>query len=80
MPNTYTITYNSFELPATFHQGGYLLIVIKGKFDMKSIFFKETNNFVSRLVVAISGHLFRGILGLFFNVINSDEKVIHREI
>ena len=64
MPNTYTITYNSFELPATFHQGGYLLIVIKGKFDMKSIFFKETNNFVSRLVVAIRGHLFRGIRGL----------------
>ena len=55
MPNTYTITNNSFELPATFHQGGYLLIVIKGKFDMKSIFFKETNNFVSRLVVAIRG-------------------------
>ena len=64
MPNTYTITNNSFELPATFHQGGYLLIVIKGKFDMKSIFFKGTNNFVSRLVVAIRGHLFRGIRGL----------------
>ena len=64
MPNTYTITNNSFELPATFHQGGYLLIVIKGKFDMKSIFFKETNNFVSRLVVAIRGHFLSGICGL----------------
>ena len=69
MPNTYTITYNSFELPATFHQGGYLLIVIKGKFDMKSIFFKGTNNLVSRLVVAIRGLFFRGIRGCLFSII-----------